>query len=417
MLNGSLRGAVAAIVLGSPLVIVASARADVPAGYAGKPFDPAVAGGAGTIPPTVKAGPYPIPGRIDVVNYDLGGVNVAYNSGLHETDHGGNGYRTDTPTPTLCLTSQADKDVWYDTSTALDGTFYPTSTTQDFYVGAVQIGDWFNFTVNVLTAGTYSLSSTWATGNGPPGGEGGDGTMGLQVFVNGTMAATWNAIFPNYETTASYHNWKAYPGFTTITLAAGPQVIKLQSTTKHFNLDYVEFDLVAPDGGLDNTSGSSGGASGASGSAATTGAIGSSGSIAATGSAATSGTTAASGSSATSGNASTGGNSLSTSGDSAAPNGGGSGGGASAGGTTVSSGAPTASTTGSTGSGEGSGSGGKNASGCNIASMGLRGERGFGLTLAGAFAACLRRRMRRPKPLTQNARRRDERHRDLLRTL
>lgn len=208
MRNGTLRGAVAAVVLGVPQLIAASARADIPAGYAGKPFDPAVAGGVGKIPPTVKAGPYPIPGRIDVVNYDLGGVNVAYNSGLHETNHGGNGYRTDTPAPTLCVTSQADKDVWYDTGAGLDGTFYPTATTQDFYVGAVQIGDWFNFTVNVLTSGTYSLSSTWATGNGPPGGEGGDGTMGLQVFVNGTMAATWNAIFPNYETEASYHNWR-----------------------------------------------------------------------------------------------------------------------------------------------------------------------------------------------------------------
>jgi hypothetical protein len=319
MRNGTLRGAVAAVILGVPQLIAASARADIPAGYAGKPFDPAVAGGVGKIPPTVKAGPYPIPGRIDVVNYDLGGVNVAYNSGLHETNHGGNGYRTDTPAPTLCVTSQADKDVWYDTGAGLDGTFYPTATTQDFYVGAVQIGDWFNFTVNVLTSGTYSLSSSWATGNGPPGGEGGDGTMGLQVFVNGTMAATWNAIFPNYETEASYHNWRSYPSFATITLEAGPQVIKLQSTTKHLNLDYVEFDLVAPDGGLESSSGSSGGASGASGSAAASGTTASSGatvgsgsteasgaadtgSIATTGDLSASGVAAASGSLATSGN-------------------------------------------------------------------------------------------------------------------
>jgi hypothetical protein len=401
MRNGTLRGAVVAVVLGLPPLIAASARADIPAGYAGKPFDPAVAGGVGKIPPTVKAGPYPIPGRIDVVNYDLGGVNVAYNSGLHETNHGGNGYRTDTPAPTLCVTSQADKDVWYDTDAGSDGTFYPTATTQDFYVGAVQIGDWFNFTVNVLTAGTYSLSSTWATGNGPPGGEGGDGTMGLQVFVNGTMAATWSAIFPNYETEASYHNWRSYPSFATITLEAGLQVIKLQSTTKHLNLDYVELDLVTPDGGLESSSGSTAGGSGTSGGVGTGAATGGSGSIATSGSLATSGNSA-SGASTTSGSASpgseTGGSATSTSGNGAAPGrGASSGGGASGASTAASSGALTGSSTGSAEIGEGVGSSSKNASSCNIASTPQHRGAGLVLMLAGMLAAGARRRMRHHK--------------------
>src|SRR5580692_5521030 len=43
------------------LLSAASAQADIPTGYAGKPFDPAVAGGVGIIPTTVKAGPYTIP--------------------------------------------------------------------------------------------------------------------------------------------------------------------------------------------------------------------------------------------------------------------------------------------------------------------------------------------------------------------
>jgi hypothetical protein len=300
------------------------------------------------------------------------------------------------------VTSQADKDVWYDTGAGLDGTFYPTATTQDFYVGAVQIGDWFNFTVNVLTAGTYSLSSTWATGNGPPGGEGGDGTMGLQVFVNGTMAATWSAIFPNYETEASYHNWRSYPSFATITLVAGLQVIKLQSTTKHLNLDYVELDLVAPDGGLESSSGSTAGGSGASGGVGTGAATGGSGSIATSGSDATSGNSLVSGASTTSGNASpgseTGGSATSTSGDGAAPGGGaGSGGGASGASTAASSGPLTASGNGSTEPGESVGCSSKNASSCNITPTPQYRGAGFALMLTGLLVAGARRRMRHQK--------------------
>jgi len=290
------------------------ALADIPAGYAGKPFDPAVAGGP-KCPPGVTAGPYAIPGRIDFVNYDLGGDGVAYHTGDHITK-GGTGYRTDTPTATFSLTSDCIPNggpptctnVWYDTDPTLDGTPYPSPTTADFSVGAVQDGDWFNVTVDVATAGTYSLSSTWATGNGPPGGEGGNGDMGLQVFSNGTQLATWSAVFPNYNTEADFHHWKSYPSFATVTLAAGPQVIKLQSGAKHLQLDYVQFSLVTGDGGLDNGDGAAGagsgstassGATGASGAAATSGAA--AGSTASSGTATSSGMTEGSGSVAGSG--------------------------------------------------------------------------------------------------------------------
>jgi hypothetical protein len=299
-----------------PIFVEASASADIPAGYAGKPFDPAVAGGVGIIPTTVKAGPYSIPGRLDFVNYDMGGEMVAFHAGDHILDKAGHGYRTDMPVPTFSKTSTTEGDVWYDNGNALDGTPYPSTTTTDFYIGAVQVGDWFNFTVNVQTAGTYSVSSTWSSGNGPPGGEGGDGSMGLEVFVNGTKLATWTAEFPNYQTTTNFHNWKSYPNFATIALQAGPQLIKLQSTSKHLNLDYVDIELAGADGGAAtsadastsgdaSSSGASSGSSGGSGSASgtSTGTGASSGTVAtssgssASGSVvATSGSTAASGS-------------------------------------------------------------------------------------------------------------------------
>jgi hypothetical protein len=274
--------AVAGLVTGSLLLFAGpAARADIPAGYKGKPFDPAVAGGP-KCPASVKAGPYAIPGRLDFVNYDLGGDGVAYHTGDHIVK-GGTGYRVDTPpTATFSLTSACAPicpNVWYDSGTAIDGTVYPSATTADFSIGAVQNGDWVNITVNVTTTGTYSLSSTWATGNGPPGGEGGDGTMGLAVFSNGTQLTTWSAVFPNYNTTADFRHWKPYANFATVTLAAGMQVIKLQSKAKHLQLDYVQFDLVGGDGGTpvpDAGAPTDGGATGAGGSGAggTTGAAG-----------------------------------------------------------------------------------------------------------------------------------------------
>ncbi len=360
------------------------ARADIPVGYAGKPFDPAVAGGP-KCPPTVKAGPYTIPGRLDFVNYDLGGDGVAYHTGDHITK-GGTGYRTDTPTATFSLTSSCIpngapgpcQNVWYNTSAALDGTPYPSATGADFSIGAVQNGDYVNITVNVQTTGTYSLSSTWATGNGPPGGEGGNGDMGLEVFSNGTKLATWTAVFPNYNTEADFHHWMAYPNFATVALTAGPQVIKLQSGAKHLQLDYVEFSLMTGDGGLDN--GDEGGA-GSGGSTASSGATGTSGANSASGAA--SGSTAASGAAATSGGATSGGaqggsGSLATSG-------------AASSGTTAASGSMSTSGAGNATSGDGTGAGtgsssttaSSHASGCAVGTDGVPvGGGGFAAAIA-----------------------------------
>jgi MYXO-CTERM domain-containing protein len=241
----------AAALAAAALLASTVARAAIPTTYTGKPFDPAVAGGP-KCPPTVKAGPYTIPGRLDFVNYDMGGDGITFHTGDHLVK-GGTGYRVDNPpTATFSLTTACAPtcpNVWYDTSPALDGTVYPSATTGDFSIGAVQNGDWMDITVNVTTSGTYTLSSTWATGNGPPGGEGGDGTIGLIVFSNDVKLATWSAIFPNFNTTADFRHWKAYPNFATVQLQAGPQVIKLQSGAKHLQLDYVQFELVGADGG------------------------------------------------------------------------------------------------------------------------------------------------------------------------
>jgi MYXO-CTERM domain-containing protein len=257
-----------ASVAGFGVCIAASAQADVPAGYLGTPFDPAMIGGAGIIPPTVQAGPYAIPGRIDLVNYDMGGDGVGYHSEAHYTTKGGDGYRTDRPTTTLCLTAPSKPDLWYDTGTAQDGMAYPgpaasAGGSEDFYIGSIHPGDWFNYTVNVQTAGTYSLSANFSTGNGPPGGEGGDGDMEVIVFANEVQLADWHEVFPDFQNKANFHNWKPYPNFAMIPLEAGLQVIKIQLPFKHLNLDYIQFDLMGA-GGSSGVGGSGAGGSGGS---------------------------------------------------------------------------------------------------------------------------------------------------------
>jgi hypothetical protein len=374
-------------------VVVSSsalARADIPVGYKGTPFDPAVAGGP-KLPPGTQGGPYAIPGRLDFVNYDLGGDGVGYHVSEH-AQRGGAGYRIDVPTATLSLTSDcisngggpACQNVWYDTSPTLDGTIYPTPTTADFNIGAVHTGDWFNFTVNVGTTGTYSLSSTWATGSGPPGGEGGNGDIGLSVFSNNTKLATWTAVFPNFDTTADYHHWRAYPNFATVTLTAGPQVIELLSEATALQLDYVQFSLVTDDGGLAASgsavsdasalSGSTAGGSSGSAGGGATGALGGSGS--------TSGSLSSSGAVSTSGMTSTPSGSTSSTG--------------------TGNGAPAA-TSGAAAPSSGSGANaptgreGNTASGCALAARPQTHGLAFGFALIAASLARRRKRCRRPR--------------------
>ena len=93
----------------------------------------------------------------------------------------------------------------------------------------------------------YAVSSTWSSGNGPPGGEGGDGAHGvLQILLkNGTKLADWTcSSWPDFNIDGRLPPLEVVPSFAMVMLDAGPQVIKLESTSKHLNLDYVQFDLM-----------------------------------------------------------------------------------------------------------------------------------------------------------------------------
>jgi hypothetical protein len=223
-----LRHQALALVVAAPLACLffsTRSHADIPPGYKGTPF---------------KGVPAPIPGRINLVDYDTGGVNVGFNT-THRSDAApvgcaGSDYRTDLPVPTLCKTSQMDNDHY--TAGPLMGTYYPSPTTADYYIGAIRPNDWVNVTVNVKTTGTYVLTSVWASAGG---------SIDMKVFFNDVLKNETKA-----PTTGGYHNWVPFPNYAMVQLDAGVQVMKFQSVVEHLNWDYIQFSLMLPDGGVDN---------------------------------------------------------------------------------------------------------------------------------------------------------------------
>jgi MYXO-CTERM domain-containing protein len=272
-----------------------SARAAVPAGYTGTPF---------------KGTAKPIPGRIELIDYDLGGAGVGFQT-VHQGDVtlSGPEYRADRPAPTLCRTftivnSFNDKPDTY-VGGPLNGTFYPSTDASkpEYYIGAIRPGDWVKVTVNVATAGTYTISSHWTS----PAAN-----IDFQIYFNDVLKNETKAA-----ATGSYHNWVPFPNFATVQLDAGIQVMKFVSVQEHLNLGYVEFALAgdagvtpAPEAGVDAAvtpeagTGGTAGAGGATGTGGTTtvgGSGGAGGTIAAGGASGSTATGGAGGSTATGG--------------------------------------------------------------------------------------------------------------------
>src|SRR6185295_17833830 len=91
-------------------------------------------------------------------------------------------------------------------------------------IGWISAGEWLNYTVNVASAGTYTISVRVAS---PSGGQ-------MHVGFN-TVSNVWNAVsVPN---TGGWQNWTSVS--FTATLGAGRQQLTLMADTSGFNLDSV----------------------------------------------------------------------------------------------------------------------------------------------------------------------------------
>ncbi len=141
--------------------------------------------------------PAPVPGTIQAENFDNGGEGVAY----HDTTGGNSGgaYR-----PT-------DVDI-----EAAPGGGYD--------VGWVAAGEWLNYTINVASAGTYTVQLRVAS---PGGGS-------LHVGFN-HASSVWQAVgVPN---TGGWESWTTVS--FTVSLGAGVQQMTLMSDSGGYNLDAV----------------------------------------------------------------------------------------------------------------------------------------------------------------------------------
>jgi hypothetical protein len=160
-----------------------------------------------TVTGTVTQSPYGgtvrnLPGKIEAEHYDVGGQGVAYND--LTTGNSGNAFRTD----------NVDIEATTDTGTG-------------YNVGWIQAGEWLEYTVNVTTAGAYTLSArVAATAAGK--------TFHIEMDganVSGTLTV------PN---TTGWQIWQTVTA-TTTSLTTGQKVMRIYADQGDFNINYVDF--------------------------------------------------------------------------------------------------------------------------------------------------------------------------------
>jgi chitodextrinase len=157
--------------------------------------------------------PAPIPGTIQFENYDKGGEGVAY----HDTNAANNGgqYRT---------TEGVDIETTTDTGGGYD-------------VGWTYAGEWVNYTVNVQTAGTYTMTTRVAS----------NGTGGtFHLTLDGTTLAGSTMTIPN---TGGWQTWTTLT--TSITLPQGTHILRIVedtvgASTNIGNFNWISFASTAP---------------------------------------------------------------------------------------------------------------------------------------------------------------------------
>ncbi len=153
--------------------------------------------------------PWPIQGKIEAENFDNGGEGVSYHDA--EAANLFNVFRT---------TEGVDEEATSDVGGGYD-------------VGWIQTGEWMEYTVNVQTAGLYTLEARIASGNA------GTKTMHVEmdgVDISGPMSTTTAAGWQTFQTIS----------VTTSALTAGIKTMRIVIDAGGFNLNYVNFILSVP---------------------------------------------------------------------------------------------------------------------------------------------------------------------------
>ena len=147
-----------------------------------------------------------IPGKIECEDYDLGGAGIAFND--LSAGNAGGAYRAD------AVDIQGTADIG-----------------GGFNVGWVQAGEWLEYTVNVVTAGTYNLAVRLATPNAG---------RTMHVELDGVSIAGTIAV-PN---TTGYQNWQTVT-VPTISLTTGQKILRVHLDGSNFNINFLNFTLLS----------------------------------------------------------------------------------------------------------------------------------------------------------------------------
>jgi beta-glucosidase len=147
--------------------------------------------------------PAPVPGTVEAANYDTGGQGVAYN--VSSVNGSANGYRSD----------GVDLEACGDTGCGYD-------------IGWTAAGQWFKYTVDVATAGTYVVSFRLASPSGV--------TDGLHL-ANSSGTDISGPV--NVPATGGWQDWTTVTA--TVTLPAGVQTLTLDQDNGGWNIYYMAF--------------------------------------------------------------------------------------------------------------------------------------------------------------------------------
>jgi len=189
-----------------------------------------------------QGGPQKIPGKVLCAYYDLGGEGVAY----HDSDPRNHGSGELNPADGSYLNEFRIHE-GVDTSYTKfnrkpdpidDNPFNKIVPPADLpYVGWTEPGEWFNITVNVTEAGTYSADFLYTSNRG--------GT--ISVDVNGKDATGPLEIASTYDPAdpvawRQWHHWDLASQLFKVRLNKGKNVLSVHILTRgNMNLAYFDF--------------------------------------------------------------------------------------------------------------------------------------------------------------------------------
>jgi carbohydrate binding protein with CBM6 domain len=200
------------------------------ASYKGLPFhDSRYHGGAQSIP-----------GRVECAYYDLGGEGVAYHDSTEKNEGSGGLNPADGSYLNEFRMHEGVDTSYTKFHDGIDNNPYDIVTPEEnqLYVGWTTPGEWFNITVDVAHAGTYSADLLYTSNRG--------GT--ISVDINGEPATGPLAITTTFNAAdpiawRQWHHWNVMKGLVKLKLAAGKNVLTIHILTQgNMNLAYFQFN-------------------------------------------------------------------------------------------------------------------------------------------------------------------------------